>query len=283
MPGRNQHAGLLYRAGVRTYADVLAALDDQDMLHAGGASIKVKPEQQRLMRVELGVEPPIIDAPAISEWLSQLTYPLYFLDFETLQSPLPTYAGQHPFEQLPTQYSLHILHAPGGKLDHLEFLADENSSNPRRDVAQRLVQDIPQGACILAWNRAFERTCIKKMAEKFPDLREHLQSIYDGVLDLADVFKKKQFYIPGMHGKYSIKVVLPLLFPEDPNLDYHALDVVHNGSEAVAAFKELKTLPPPERQQRRNQLLKYCELDTLAMVKIHETLQSQTPQERKSL
>ena len=75
-----------------------------------------------------------------------------------------------------------------------------------------------------------------------------------------------------MQGSYSIKYVLPALFPDDPKLDYHNLEGVHNGTEASATFANMVNMEPEEREACRNQLLKYCGLDTLAMVKVWQKL-----------
>ena len=58
------------------------------------------------------------------------------------------------------------------------------------------------------------------------------------------------------------------MFPNDPELDYHNLEGVHNGGEALSLFPKIKDLPQEEQAVARRNLLKYCELDTYAMVKI---------------
>lgn len=75
-----------------------------------------------------------------------------------------------------------------------------------------------------------------------------------------------------MGNSFSIKSVLPAIFPSDPELDYHNLDGVHNGSEAMDIFPKIKDMSPEEQLTARNNLLKYCELDTYAMVKVWEEL-----------
>ena len=75
-----------------------------------------------------------------------------------------------------------------------------------------------------------------------------------------------------MQGSYSIKYVLPTLYPDDPALDYHNLEGVHNGGEAMDVFQKMSSMSPEELKIRRKQLLKYCELDTYAMVKVWERL-----------
>ena len=75
-----------------------------------------------------------------------------------------------------------------------------------------------------------------------------------------------------MGGSFSIESVLPALFPDDPSLDYHNLEGVHNGSEAMTIFPKIKDMPPEEQVITRKQLLAYCKLDTYAMVKVWEAL-----------
>ena len=120
----------------------------------------------------------------------------------------------------------------------------------------------------------FEKMVIKNLAELYPDLKEHLINIYNNMHDLMIPFKERKYYTKSMQGSFSIKYVLPALFPDDESLNYHNLDQVHNGSEAMSIYAILKEMDPEERKKTRENLLKYCGLDTYAMVKIHEKLKS---------
>ena len=75
-----------------------------------------------------------------------------------------------------------------------------------------------------------------------------------------------------MEGSASIKYVLPALFPDDPSLNYHNLEGVHNGGEAMNIFPKIATMSPEDAQKARQNLLDYCCLDTYAMVKIWQEL-----------
>ena len=158
-----------------------------------------------------------------------------------------------------------------GKLHHKEFLA-ESGIDPRRELAERLVEDIPKGVCVLAYNMSFEKTVIKKLANYYQDLHDDLMKIHDNIKDLMIPFYNRNYYVKEMKGSYSIKYVLPALFPDDPELDYHNLPVVHNGGEASDAFLSLVSLSKKEQEKIREGLLVYCKLDTFAMVKIWEKL-----------
>ncbi len=217
--------------------------------------------------------PPHIEEDKIREFLSELAYPLYFLDFESFQPVIPLYDNSFSREQIVFQYSLHCIESAGGKLKHTEFLAVPGF-DPRRKVAEQLCRDIPEGVCIIAYNAKFEKSCIAHLAELYPDLKAHLLDILSNIKDLMLPFQKKHYYCRAMQGSYSIKQVLPALFPEAPELDYHNLDGIHNGGEASAAFENMAKLSAEEQVIVRKQLLEYCKLDTLAMVKIWQKLSS---------
>jgi hypothetical protein len=229
----------------------------------------IKDIYKRQIIYELDDKKDYIDTKNIKKFLDDLTEPLYFLDFETFEDSIPRFDYTKPYMQIPFQYSLHYIE--NGVLKHKEFLA-ESGTDPRRKLALQLVEDIPKNVCVLAYNMMFEKMIIKNLSELYPDLSEHLMNIYDNIKDLMIPFKEGYYYTKNMQGSYSIKYVLPSLFPNDPNLDYHNLDTVHNGSEAMNIFKKLENMDTNEKEKVRESLLKYCKLDTYAMVKIYNKL-----------
>lgn len=228
-------------------------------------------KQLRQMEYSLADKGTYVDKEGIRDFLNTLSYPLYFLDFETIQPAVPLYAGTRPYMQIPFQYSLHYIEIEGGTLKHKEFLA-ESGPDPRRALAEQLCRDIPMNVCVTAYNKAFECTRLKELATAFPDLAEHLLNIRDNIKDLLVPFQSGYYYNRAMGGSFSIKSVLPAIFPDDPGLNYHNLDGIHNGSEAMTIFPKIKDMNPDDQEKARNNLLKYCELDTYAMVKVWEEL-----------
>ena len=212
-----------------------------------------------------------IDKEKIKEFMDTLSYPLYFLDFETFSSTIPLYDDSKPNEQIPFQYSLHYIEKINGELKHKEFLS-ESGIDPRRKLAEQLVKDIPLNVCTLAYNMKFEKSVIHNLAEIYPDLEEHLMNIYYNIKDLMIPFEKRYYYNKDMDGSYSIKYVLPALFKDDDRLNYHNLDLIQNGVDAMTSFKDLENKSEKEQEYIRERLLRYCELDTYAMVKIYEKL-----------
>ena len=233
---------------------------------------KKNPIRDRQVEYALEDKGTYVDRKGIAEFLSMLSYPLFFLDFETMQPAVPRYAMSKPYAQIPFQYSLHYIEEKGSPLLHREFLA-ESGPDPRRPLAEKLCDDIPPDVCVLAYNKSFECNRLKELAELFPDLAEHLLSIENNILDLLTPFRNGYYYNRAMGGSFSIKSVLPAMFPEDPELDYKNLEGVHNGSEAMEVFPLIKDMDEREREETRRNLLRYCALDTYAMVRIWEKLE----------
>lgn len=215
-----------------------------------------------------------IDRDEIRNFLAELSYPLYFLDFESMQDAVPQYDDTKPYSQLCFQYSLHIKKSAETPYEHREYLAPSDGNDPRRELAEQLCRDIPKDVCTLVYNKTFECSRIKEMAAIFPDLAEHLLNIEANIKDLLVPFRKGYYYVPAMGGSFSIKSVLPALFPDEPSLNYHNLDErVQNGGDAMTIFPMIKDMDLAEAAATREALLRYCELDTWAMVKVWEQLQ----------
>lgn len=240
----------------------------QDLLNSG-ESLNARVKQQiEHACFERAAE---IDQGKIREFLSTLWYPLGFLDFETMQSALPPFDGTHTYQQIPFQYSFHLIGKESEEAKHFEFLA-EPEGDPRRALAEQLVRDIPQDACVIAYNMKFEKSVLKELAELFPDLAPSLLKIRENVRDIMIPFKNRYYYNRAMHGSYSLKSVTPALFPDEKEADYHNLEGVHNGSEAMDIFPRMKTMSEEERAEARKQLLLYCGRDTWNTVKIWQEL-----------
>jgi len=211
-----------------------------------------------------------IDTEAINDYLSEVRYPVNFLDFETFQDAIPRFDGQGPYKNIPFQYSLHILYE-NGELEHKEFLADE-TEDPRLTLTQRLLEDLNDEGTIFAFHQSFEIGVINGLAQHFGQYATKLMALTGRFKDLEIPFNKLMYYHPDFHGSFSIKSVLPALFPNDPELDYKKLDI-QSGDVAMDVFPRLQEVTDPdEKESIRKSLLAYCRLDTLAMVKIWEKL-----------
>lgn len=219
---------------------------------------------------ELNNLKPKIEKEAIKELMDSLKYPLYFIDYETYQLAIPEIEGTRPYQQLPFQYSLHIIKEKGAPIEHKEFLAEIDDPDYIRHFAESMIKDMPENGSVIIYNKSFEPARNNEIARMYPDLKDEMDRINSNIVDFLEPFKQRKYYTKEMHGSASIKAVLPALYPDDPELDYHNLPVVHNGGEASEAFLNLKNKSKKEQKEIRHGLLVYCELDTLAMVKLWE-------------
>ena len=206
-----------------------------------------------------------IDKEAIKNFIDALQYPIYHLDFETFQNAIPEFDKQSPYQQICFQYSLHI-EQKDGTIEHKEFLGKEGT-DPRVEFIENMINDIEQNSTVLVYNESFEKTRIKELAQDFPQYANGLQRINDNIVDLAVPFQKKDYYDYRLKGKYSIKLVMPLLVPHMAQA-YNELNLVQNGGDAMNTFPKLVDMDEQTKAEYREALLKYCELDTLAMVEI---------------
>jgi hypothetical protein len=209
---------------------------------------------------------PVIDRTAIREQLAALAFPLWFLDFETCADAVPRLDGLGPWQNYPFQYSLHLLEADGA-LTHHEYL-HEGGDDPRPAVARMLCEHVGENGSLIAYNATFEQGVIRKLAERMPDLAPQLLPMVDRFYDLLPVFRR-HYLDPRFLGSASIKNVLPVLVP---GLSYERLPVA-NGEDAQAEWTRAIAMPPGmERTFVLDALREYCKLDTLAMVRIYQTL-----------
>jgi len=210
----------------------------------------------------------VINKEAIANFLSDLNYPLFFMDFETFQPAIPLFDNSKPYQQIPFQYSIHIKEKNDGELKHFEFLA-EPGEDTRVKFIEGLLKDIERKGDVIVYNKAFEITRLKEIARDFPEYSEEIEKLILRIKDLMIPFQRKYYYAPEMKGSYSIKAVLPSLVPE---LSYDELKIKEGGLASIT-FESLQT----ETDmiiivETSEQLLEYCKMDTLAMVKILEKL-----------
>lgn len=226
-------------------------------------------QQQHVEVIRSGV--PQIHRRQIAREFQELNYPLSFLDYETYGSAVPLFDGYKPYEPIVFQYSLHVLDGPDSEPQHFECLLTDNE-DPGPALLEHLFQHLPEEGSVIVWYKPFEVTRNKEMAERYPEYRELIDNLNARVYDLMGIFSKGLYIHPDFHGSASIKKVLPVLVP-DLDEGYTGLQI-SNGEEAMLAWYEIITggIPEVALEQTRQDLLTYCNLDTLAMVMIYRVL-----------
>lgn len=225
-------------------------------------------KQQRIQRVTATGGPELL--PGASKFVAELAYPRNYLDFETIMPAVPIWAGTRPYETLPFQWSCHYESAVGS-MEHAEFL-DLTGDPPMRRLAESLIRALGTEGPVLMYT-PYEKRMIRELAVRFPDLEPALGAIVDRLVDLAPV-TREYYYHPEMHGSWSLKAVLPTIAAD---MQYSELDGIQEGMGASKGY--LEAIDPgtsPERKaELKEQLLRYCEFDTQAMVRLVQFLGSQ--------
>ncbi len=255
----------------RIGAKNLAVLVDGDIhnVHDVPEDIKLSIGQQNQVKVAKSKEP-IINKPAITELLSELEFPLYFLDYETVSSALPMFNGCTPFQQIPFQYSLHVLREPNGELEHYEYLGRDCVNPPMPELLESLQRRIGDTGSVIVWYKVFEMGRNTEMAKAYPEYTEFLEGVNNRVFDLMDIFSKQHYVHHDFKGSSSIKYVLPVLVPE---FSYKEMDIQNGLVASIRWYDAVMGVVDKEQAEKTfESLLKYCCLDTLAMVKIYEYL-----------
>ena len=204
--------------------------------------------------------------PDLAPRLGEISFPASFLDFETLKLAIPVYGGTRPYQTIPFQWSLHIRDSDGG-LRHSSFL-DGGPGDPRERFITSLLEAIPSHGTIVAYS-SYEKTVMKELARAFPQYESRLLALCERVVDLLALIRS-DYYHPEFHGSFSIKSVIPALFPD---LAYDDLEIPE-GLAAAAAYARLMDDDTPQsgRAKISEALLAYCERDTEAMVRVFEVL-----------
>lgn len=250
----------------------LALLIDNDIVnvHDVPEDIKLSVIQQNQVDAEKSKQPKI-DKAAIAAILNELEFPLYFLDYETVSTALPLYGDCKPYQQIPFQYSLHVLREPNGTLEHYEYLSHDSTTLPAHELLSNLKQQIGPTGSVITWNKSFEMGRNREMAAQYPEFTELMEGINNRVFDLMEIFSKQHYVHHKFKGSSSIKKVLPVIVD---GFTYDDMDI-SNGQAAALRWYEAVTSDDTELANKTYEsLLEYCKLDTLAMVEIYKTLKN---------
>ena len=218
-----------------------------------------------LVAAKLGT--PVINRCIIREFYNQVQYPVYFLDYETYSSAIPFVKGVKPHAHIPFQFSIHkIATKYSANSQHFEYLATR--AELPINMISSMENIIGSTGSIVSWHKSFENTRNKEMSALYPNKATFLNTISERTIDLEDIFKGGYVDI-AFGGSTSIKKVLPIIVPK---LNYDDLEVA-NGTDAMEAFNRMLTIPEGVNKEKlRREMLEYCKLDTLAMVKIFKKM-----------
>jgi hypothetical protein len=260
-----QNVTTLYRAGQKAFkllADDRLALKDIPADYRLTASQTIQREAAVTGEAQ-------VDRPAIAAFLSQLKYPVSFLDFETFSTAIPLLDGVRPYQQVPFQFSLHIVRSAGAKAEHFEFLA-EGRNDPRPEFMRRRQAGLPQAGSVVVYNAAFEKARLAECSEQMPEFKAWQRKAERRMVDLLLPFRGFRYYHPNQQGSASMKAVLPVL----TGRSYAGLEIQEGGTASMEFLRvTFGDVPEAERRKVRGQLARYCGQDTEGMIWIVEALE----------
>jgi hypothetical protein len=240
----------------------------QGIVHLEDVPLDILNDRQRKQAEAYLQRNDFLDRTEIESFIDTLWYPLCFLDFETIFVPVPPFDGIRPYQQIPFQYSLHCLEEEGAEPTHSEYLASPNI-DPREKLISKLIKEIPENACTVVYNKSFEKGVLQNLGEWLPKYKGKADTVIENLRDLADPFRKKDYYHWEMKGSYSMKAVLPAMVSD---LSYDNLEISEGGMASEAYKRICRSEDTDEIKKIQKALLEYCRLDTLGMVRILERL-----------
>jgi hypothetical protein len=225
-------------------------------------------DKQHIQKACVTSGEPHVDKEAIHGFLSSLEYPLYYLDFETIGPAIPLFDGVRPYQNIPFQFSLHVVHNEEASPDHFSFLAG-SSDDPRPAFLSELKKVMGDSGSIIAYNKGFEEGILRDLAEAFPEYNDRIDQICSRLIDLLVPFRNFDYYHPAQKGSASLKAVLPAI----TGRGYEDLDI-SDGQLASITFLAATygDMPEDERVKVMSDLEEYCGRDTDGMIWIVDEL-----------
>ena len=224
---------------------------------------------QAIQQKVLSTGRPHIESERIQTWLNELEYPLYCLDFETMNPAVPLIEGTRPYQQIPFQFSLHILEKEDAAPQHVEFLA-EDPEDPRPALIEALRAIGPSGT-ILAYNMGFERRILRELSDDFSTHKAFLADLDGRFQDLITPFRSFTYYHAEQKGSCSLKSVLPVL----TGSSYDGMEI-SEGGQAMREYTRVVygNASAEEKDSVLNALRSYCQQDTKALLDILDVLRT---------
>ncbi|MDD3053379.1 MAG: DUF2779 domain-containing protein [Endomicrobiia bacterium] len=223
-------------------------------------------EMQKIVK-NCVIQDKIFIRPNLKIELDKIKFPVYYLDFESVMTIYPLYSNIPPHTQILTQYSVHKCDKPANIVNHFEYIAD-HTKDCRKIIAEKLVEVLGKEGSIITYS-SFEQQIITKLIKICPHLTKELQSICDRIVDLEAILRIN-YYDKNFHGRTSIKKVLPVMISD---MNYSELEIAEGGVALSAfAYMAMGLYEQDKIKQTKKNLLEYCKLDTLALVKMHKFL-----------
>ncbi|MFC1935125.1 DUF2779 domain-containing protein [Chloroflexota bacterium] len=254
----------LYYGGKKSFA-----MYDSGILTVGEIPDDYKlNDKQRIQRACVASGEPHVNREAIGNFLSSLEYPLYYLDFETIGPAVPLFDGASPYQNIPFQFSVHVVQHEHSSPEHYSYLAS-GTNDPRPALLIELKKVLGDSGSIITYNKGFEEGILRDLVVVFPEYVDWINQICSRLVDLLVPFRNFDYYHPAQKGSASLKTVLPVITGKG----YEDLDIA-DGQLASITFLAATygDMPEEEKGKVMSDLEEYCGRDTEGMIWIVERL-----------
>jgi hypothetical protein len=224
--------------------------------------------KQRIQQACVVSGEPYVDNEAIRDFLSSLEYPLYYLDFETIGPAIPLFDGVRPYQNIPFQFSVHLVKDEQSQPVHHSYLTS-GEDDPRPAFLPELQKIIGDSGSILVYHKGFEEGILQDLAIAYPEYRDWINQVCARLVDLLVPFKSFNYHHPAQKGSNSLKAVLPAI----TGRGYEDLSI-NDGQIASINFLAATygDMPEEEKAQVMDNLEAYCGRDTEGMIWIMDKL-----------
>jgi hypothetical protein len=240
-----------------------------------------------------GSETRLLRKKTLREAFAGWTFPLRFIDFETSRPTLPFTGGRRPNQELLFQFSHHVMDRDGRVEHRTQCLVAESGVVPNAAVVRALRDALTgdAGTVLHWWDH--ERSVLKDVRDQLragpePDREQPATFIAELVggadgrpprlVDMGRPLVARTAFIAGTGGRSSIKKVLQALLTQSAYLrERYSRPVYGTAAMPSLNFRDWAWWREEgghvmDPYLLLGQLLRYCELDTLAMVMVYQAL-----------
>lgn len=211
---------------------------------------------------------PYFDKKAISNFLGKVDGNFCFLDMEIWSPAIPNYKGTGPFEQIPFLFSICYLRNGAPVFKHYLKPVETDS---RYEFLIALLESTQEFASVLVFDKNLEQQILGKLENLYPEKKKEIGELREKLIDLAEPVQNFYFYHPKFKGNFSLKAVSEVF---DETSDYSGLDIA-SGIVAMHKYEGLlQETNPIINEQTKQQLIDYCNADTLTCLKFFNYLKN---------
>jgi hypothetical protein len=209
---------------------------------------------------------PYFDKKKINDFLKKVKGNFCFLDMEIWSPAVPKYKGTSPFEQIPFLFSVCY---SDNEIPVFKNYLKPIDTDSRYDFLVALLEATKGFTSVLVFDKNLEQQILGKLENLFPEKKKEIGELRNKLVDLSEPVQNFYFYHPKFNGNFSLKAVSEIF---NESSDYSSLDI----ASGIVAMHKYEGMLQEENliinEQTKQQLIDYCNADTLTCLKFLEYL-----------